>query len=105
MIHEDQDMMAAMNVTDVDLSEFGYSDNVSLQDPLAPIFRAKTYTGTDLNQVRNQLIPFFLNFNAYPNPVAVSAALSSFWATATPAPIVSPTTFDKVKRTAEATLV
>ncbi len=47
--------MAAFNVTQVDLTSFGYPQNVTFNDPLAPAFLAKTYTGTNLAQVQSTL--------------------------------------------------
>ncbi|CAG8978392.1 hypothetical protein HYALB_00009978 [Hymenoscyphus albidus] len=79
LVHEDHDMMAAFNVTDVDLSSYGYPDKVSFNDPMAPLFRAKAYTGTDLNQVKNVLLPYFQNLNAYPDAAAVEKALDYYY--------------------------
>lgn len=45
LIHEDNDMMAAFNVTV--LSDYGYNAT-SLIDPMEPAFRAKAYTTSDL---------------------------------------------------------
>jgi hypothetical protein len=45
LIHEDNDMMAAFNVTV--LSDYGYNAT-SLIDPMQPVFRAKSYTASDL---------------------------------------------------------
>jgi bilirubin oxidase len=82
LVHEDHDMMAAFNVSDVDLTALGYPETTSFGDPMAPVFRAKPYTGTDLYQVKNVLLPYFHNLNAYPNTTAVELALSNYYAAA-----------------------
>lgn len=70
LVHEDHDMMAAFNVTDVDLTEFGYPDNQTFTDPMAAVWRARNYTGpigtfsSDLTQVKNVLLPMFAALNA-----------------------------------------
>lgn len=80
LVHEDHDMMAAFNVSQVDLSTFGYPEKVSFNDPMAPLFRAKTYTGTDLGQIQNVLLPYFQNLDAYPDSLAVEKALDDYYA-------------------------
>ena len=84
LVHEDHDMMAAFNVSNVDLSAYGYDDKVNLVDPMFDLFRAKAFTATDLAQVKAVTLPFFQNLNAYPNAQLVNAALSSFYQTALP---------------------
>ncbi|XMA14428.1 hypothetical protein WAI453_007219 [Rhynchosporium graminicola] len=79
LVHEDHDMMAAFNVTQVDLSSLGYPETISFNDPMAPLFRAKPYSGTDLNQIRDFLLPGFQNLNAYPNAQAVEQALDAYY--------------------------
>ena len=76
--------MAAFNVSDVDLSAYGYNDKVNLVDPMFDQFRAKAFSGTDLAQVKAVTLPFFQNLNAYPNAQLVNGALSSFYKTALP---------------------
>jgi bilirubin oxidase len=86
LVHEDHDMMASFNTTEIDLSAFGYPDNVTFTDPLSPIWRAKEYPGfTDLDQVQNVLLPMFANLNAYPSENAEGVegfenALAAFYA-------------------------
>ncbi|KAI6711800.1 bilirubin oxidase [Diplocarpon mali] len=80
LVHEDHDMMAAFNVSQVDLSSLGYPEKVSFNDPMAPLFRAKAYVGTDLGQVENVLLPYFQNLDAYPNAAAVEKALDEYYA-------------------------
>ena len=52
LIHEDQDMMAAFNTTL--FSNFGYNETI-LSNPMAPQFRARPYTASDLS---NRAGPF-----------------------------------------------
>ncbi|KAL2358047.1 bilirubin oxidase precursor [Cryomyces antarcticus] len=80
LVHEDHDMMAAFNVTDIDLSSYGYSDKVSFVDPMIQQFQAKPYSGTtDLAVVKNVTLRDFANLNAYPNGLAVESALEDYW--------------------------
>lgn len=85
LVHEDHDMLAAFNSTTVDLTKFGYPENITLTDPLSPIWRAQAYPGfTDLEQVQNVLLPMFSHVNAYPseNAEGVTAfedALAEFY--------------------------
>ncbi|KAH6671344.1 oxidase cueO precursor [Halenospora varia] len=79
LVHEDHDMMAAFNVSQVDLSTFGYPEKVSFNDPMAPLFRAKSFSGTDLNQVRDVLLPYFQNIDAYPDADSVLKALDDYY--------------------------
>lgn len=65
LVHEDHDMLAAFNATTIDLTKFGYPENITLTDPLAPIWRAKAYPGfTDLDAIQNTLLPMFSHVNA-----------------------------------------
>jgi FtsP/CotA-like multicopper oxidase with cupredoxin domain len=93
LFHEDFDMMAAINISDVDLTKFGYKDTVSLPrsfspsnliqtsfiDPLTPLFRAQPFTGTNLDNIKKETLPFFASLKAYPNADALDAALKSFY--------------------------
>jgi len=85
LVHEDHDMLAAFNSTTVDLTEYGYPENVTLTDPLAPIWRAQAYPGfTDLDAIENILLPMFSHVNAYPSENAegvdaFEAALDLFY--------------------------
>ncbi|KAH7417369.1 Cupredoxin [Cadophora sp. MPI-SDFR-AT-0126] len=64
LVHEDHDMMAAFNVSQVDLSSLGYPEKVSFNDPMAPVFRAKAYSGTDLRSVQDVMLPGMQNLDA-----------------------------------------
>ena len=72
-------MMAAFNVTDVDLTDYGYPETTKFSDPMAPLFLSKKYTGTDMGQIRDVLLPYFQNLNAYPNPKEVEKALDDYY--------------------------
>lgn len=64
--HEDNGMMGAFNVSEVDLSSFGYPDNATFTDPLAGIWRSKPITAsTSAQDVQNNLLPMFLGLGAY----------------------------------------
>ena len=47
---------------------------------MTPLFRAKPFTGTDLNIVQTVTLPMFDRLNAYPNVAAVEAELAAFYA-------------------------
>lgn len=80
LVHEDHDMMAAFNVSDVDLTAYGYPETVKFMDPMADLFRAKSYPGsTDLNQVKDVLLPYFQNLDAYPDASSVEKALDDYY--------------------------
>ncbi|RDW64720.1 cupredoxin [Coleophoma cylindrospora] len=81
LVHEDHDMMAAFNVSKVDLTTFGYPEAYNFEDPMLPLFRAKKQNGaTDLNQIHDVLLPYFQNLDAYPNALAVEKALDDYYA-------------------------
>lgn len=67
--------MAAFNVFQVDLSTFDYLEKIFFNDPMACLFLAKPYTGTDLSQIRDVLLPYFQKLDAYPDAKAVEKAL------------------------------
>ncbi|EPE28147.1 Cupredoxin [Glarea lozoyensis ATCC 20868] len=80
LVHEDHDMMAAFNVSKVDLTTFGYPDTINFIDPMAPLFRAKPITGpTDLGQIQNVLLPYFQNLDAYPDGLVIEQALKDYY--------------------------
>lgn len=103
LIHEDHDMMAAMNITKADLSSYGYPESVDFGDPLLDIFAAKPYPGsTNYNQVRDVLLPYYQSLNAYPDAAGVEAALSRFYAQPT-STTAAPSTFATSTRVATTT--
>lgn len=76
-------MMAVLNVTR--LADLGYSDlETKLEDPMDPRFRAKKYTGTDLEEIKFKTLPFFASLKAYPDVTALSAAEDKYWSGRTP---------------------
>ena len=79
LVHEDHDMMAAFNVTDVDLTDYGYPETTKFSDPMSPLFAAKKYTGSEIGQIHDVLLPYFQNLDAYPNPEAVEKALDDYY--------------------------
>lgn len=79
LVHEDHDMMAAFNVSQVDLSSFGYPEKVSFNDPMASLFRAKSYSSTDIGQVHDVLLPYFQNLDAYPDAALIEKALDDYY--------------------------
>lgn len=81
LVHEDHDMMAAFNVTDL-LSDFGYTDVEGFGDPMDARFRAKPGIGPfDLNTVLNVDIAFLDSLNAYRDAQIVEDALKDYWST------------------------
>jgi bilirubin oxidase len=80
LVHEDHDMMAAFNVSKVDLTTFGYPDTINFIDPMTPLFRAKPVTGpTDLGQIQSVLLPYFQNLDAYPDAAFIEKALDDYY--------------------------
>lgn len=72
-------MMAAFNVSQIDLSTYGYPQKISFNDPMSSLFRSKTYTGTDLSQVKDVLLPYFQNLDAYPDSHEIEKALDDHY--------------------------
>ena len=79
LVHEEHDMMDAFNISDVDLTSYGYPENTKFGDPMMQLFRSKPYSGTDLNQIRDVLLPYFKNLDAYPNAAHVEKALDDYY--------------------------
>ena len=71
--------MAVMNVTR--LPDFGYKGlETPLEDPMDTRFLAKPYAGTDLEQIRSELLPSLAGLNAYPDAAILSAMQERYWA-------------------------
>lgn len=82
-VHENKGMMAVMNVTR--LKDFGYGElDARLEDPMDKRFAPRLYTGTNLDDVRNDVLPAFAKLNAYPDPVRMSALIDKYWGTKKP---------------------
>lgn len=79
LVHEDHDMMAAFNVSEVDLSTFGYPQTVSFNDPMEPLFRAKSYSGSDMSAIQDVMLPGMQNMDAYPDAKAMEKALDDYY--------------------------
>lgn len=77
--------MAAFNVTDVDLSAFGYPDNATFTDPMAAIWRSKPrLAATDLQDIQDNILPLFAGLGAYPSTQGVEHALQEYYTTHVP---------------------
>ncbi|KAF2841300.1 hypothetical protein M501DRAFT_1055439 [Patellaria atrata CBS 101060] len=75
LVHEDHDMMAAFNVTQ--LQNFQYDTQDLLIDPMEPRWRAQPYPGTtNLQQVRDVVLPRFAATGAYANLEEIEAELN-----------------------------
>ncbi|KLU82810.1 hypothetical protein MAPG_01878 [Magnaporthiopsis poae ATCC 64411] len=86
LIHEDQDMMAAFNVTE--LPDFGYNETTQFIDPMEGRWRAKPFSSTDLGSRAGPFsdaeiekkVMFLAATNPYSNAEDISEALSEYWA-------------------------
>ncbi|KAG9229152.1 bilirubin oxidase precursor [Amylocarpus encephaloides] len=76
--HEDNDMMAAFDATQVDLTELGYPQDILFNDPMAPDYRPQKFTVTDLDDIKVNTLPQFQKSNAYPDVPDFESALSSW---------------------------
>ncbi|EHK99741.1 putative Bilirubin oxidase [Glarea lozoyensis 74030] len=83
LVHEDHDMMAAFNVTSVNLSSYGYPDDATFTDPMAAIWRAKPWNGLPANvaEIESTVLPLFAGLGAYPSTANVEAALADYYTT------------------------
>ena len=88
LIHEDHEMMAAMNVTA--LADLGYDEKTAFIDPMEQRYRAKGFAGSDFtnragdftNAAIKDKVEFFNNLDAYRNVIAVESRLEDYWKTA-----------------------
>lgn len=86
LIHEDQDMMAAFNVTA--LPNFGYNETTSYIDPMEQRWRAKDFvaeeftgrTGAFSDEGIQAMAEEYATANPYSNVEEVEAALDAFYA-------------------------
>jgi bilirubin oxidase len=77
-IHEDKGMMGIFNITR--LQDFGYSDlDAKLEDPMDTRFNAKPWNGTDLDQVKREVLPFFSSLKAYPDLKRIEELEEKYW--------------------------
>jgi len=87
LIHEDHDMMAALNVTA--LKDLGYDEKTSFIDPMDPKYRAKSFNAEDLaNRSGDFSIDAieakckqFQDMDAYKKVNEVEEKLEEYWAT------------------------
>ena len=87
LVHEDHDMMAAFNVSQVDLTSYGYPENTSFIDPMTPAFRAKDMSklqfqpGTPeyLADIPTSVLKKFYDLNSYPDSKGVEDALNRYY--------------------------
>lgn len=89
LIHEDHDMMAAFNVTQ--LQELGYNEQTDFSDPMDPRWRAVTFNQVDFTgrngpftslAISNRVSQLALQ-QPYSEQAAVEAALDAAWADGT----------------------
>ncbi|KAH7089363.1 bilirubin oxidase precursor [Auriculariales sp. MPI-PUGE-AT-0066] len=82
LIHEDHDMLAAFNTTD--LSSFDIPDTTQLNDPMDPRFLAKPGVGPfSISTINTVNLPALAATGAYANIPEKIAALRQYWATHT----------------------
>ncbi|KAK3715090.1 hypothetical protein LTR37_007300 [Vermiconidia calcicola] len=86
LIHEDHEMMAAMNITE--LSDLGYPETTRFLDPMDSKYRAKTFrqqaftrrAGIFSSKQIDEKCAFFDSLNAYRDVDEVENALDDYWA-------------------------
>jgi bilirubin oxidase len=87
LIHEDHDMMAALNVTA--LKDLGYDEKTHFIDPMEPQYRAKPFNDVDFinrngdfsSDAIEAKVKFFQNLEAYKKVNEVETKLEEYWAT------------------------
>ena len=85
LIHEDHDMMAALNVTA--LQNFGYQEKTSFIDPMEARWRSKPINAADFEaQAIQSRLAEFSELDAYRNAREVEAALDDYRKTRAAAP-------------------
>jgi hypothetical protein len=88
LIHEDQGMMAAFNVTQ--LENFGYDEETDFSDPMDPRWRARPYTQSDFtgrtgpfsDQAITNRVTEIARQQPYSELEQVEEALDDFWSQA-----------------------
>ncbi|KAI5795366.1 oxidase cueO precursor [Peziza echinospora] len=79
LVHEDNEMMAAFNVTA--LPDFGYPETTRFLDPMDPAYAAQPFTSTDLTLVQSTTLPGFSALNAYNHIPEIMEALDTYHGT------------------------
>jgi bilirubin oxidase len=85
LIHEDHEMLAAFNVTD--LKDLGYTDKTHFIDPMEPRYQAKSFSDDDFaartgdfsDQAIADKVAFFDSLDAYAHVEDAEAALVAYW--------------------------
>ncbi|KAK3048193.1 hypothetical protein LTS18_012990, partial [Coniosporium uncinatum] len=86
LVHEDHDMMAAFNVTQV--ADFGYGPETKFIDPMEERWRSKPYPPSESVEDKLKL---FAGLDAYAHEEQVEAALVDYWKTATATTLITST--------------
>lgn len=74
--------MAAFNITS--LENFGYGNVTGgLEDPMDPRFSAKSFEGTDIEQIQSVVLPYYSSLNAYPEPQQLLQHIDDYWHSST----------------------
>jgi bilirubin oxidase len=89
LIHEDHEMLAAFNVTD--LTDLGYTEKTHFIDPMEARYQAKAFpaddfvkrTGDFSDQAIQDKVKFFDDLDAYAHVDEVESALIAYWNTHT----------------------
>jgi bilirubin oxidase len=87
LIHEDHEMMAALNVTA--LSDLGYDEKTRFIDPMEPRYRAKPFADADFvgrtgdfsSSAIQEKVKFFNNLDAYRFAGETEEKLEAYWKT------------------------
>lgn len=77
LVHEDHDMMGAFNVTGIDVA--GLEGETHFIDPMEGRWRSKPYTGTNLAEIRTNVLPEFSSQDAYADVKKVTALLNEHY--------------------------
>jgi bilirubin oxidase len=87
LIHEDHEMMAALNVTA--LGDLGYDEKTRFIDPMEPRYRAKPFADADFvgrtgdfsSSAIQEKVKFFNNLDAYRFAGETEEKLEAYWKT------------------------
>jgi bilirubin oxidase len=106
LIHEDHEMMAALNVTA--LSDLGYDEKTRFIDPMEPRYRAKPFADADFvgrtgdfsSSAIQEKVKFFNNLDAYRFAGETEEKLEAYWKTKSLGGASSTTSFTATSSTA-----
>ncbi|KAK2593549.1 hypothetical protein QQS21_008724 [Conoideocrella luteorostrata] len=98
LVHEDHDMMAAFNVSN--LASVGYEDfDLKFSNPLDKEWRAQDISGLNAAGIKGQILPRFASTKAYRNITEIDEKLNQYWANRTDdASISSPQVYPPTRR-------